>query len=163
MMCIGALLACLLLLACRTEIEAEPTPTPIPTEAPTPSPEPVVLLTVQEPTDAKTLSAQIAAEGTIETVVIDPGMLTNTDIAALLSTFPEVRFRYAVRLGDTYLPPDTASLSAENLQIEEIVDALPCFTALETVHLGMRTTEELAAAQRLLPGIALTYTTSLYG
>ncbi len=164
--------ACLLLpLACGGEdgtqaysgTETVETLTQSPTQAPTPTPEPVRFLHVQEPTDAQTLMNRIMESDMLEEVEIDPGMMRNADIAAVMRMFPGVTFRYQVGLGGEFLPPDVKTLSTGTVPLEEIVDALPCLTALETVELGARTPEELDRIAAQLPGIGLSYRVRIYG
>ena len=148
--------------AVETEIPAEEVAA-VPTEASSPTHEPIRALHVQEPTDAKNLSDRIAEAGTIETVEIDPGMLSNADIAALLALFPDVSFHYAVKCGDAFVSPDTEDLSVGAEQIGDLADALPCLSKLKIVRLGPCTPEELETAFAALPGIELDYSIFLYG
>lgn len=164
-LCLICIFVCLLLLpACGKDAQQDaPVATEAPTEAPTASPEPVTMLHVTEPTDAGTVSALIEQAGTVETVEINPGMLGNGDIALLLWTYPEVTFRYAVKLGDTYFPPGVTELSVGDITVPEIVSALPCLTSLNTVHLGTCTPDEFREIRSKLPGIELTYALTVYG
>lgn len=175
--CILILPVCLLSqTACGGPVEAEPsepeppvtevltdTLTPAPTVAPTATPEPVVFLHVAEPSDAETLASRIAGAGTIETVEIDRGMLSNADIAALLAAFPNVEFRYEARLGDAFVSSDVTELSASEAPVSAIADALPCLRSLTAVHLGACAPETIRTAKELLPGIDLTYSVLIYG
>lgn len=165
---ICVLISLLLPLACGGEAQPEPpavteAPAEASTEAPTPSPEPPDTLHVEEPATAETVAARLLDEGTIEAVQIEPDMMSNTDIATLIAMFPNVIFRYAIRIGDAYFPPSVTELSTADATVAEIADALPCFTSLKTVHLGVCKPEEIPAIQSVLPGIELTYTLLLYG
>jgi len=99
-------------------------PTEIPTEQPTETPRateaPAVTLRVQEPTDAETLSARITEAGSVAAVEIDDGALSNADLEALLSEFPNVTFRYAVKLGDAYVPCDAEQLDLSQKKISDV-------------------------------------------
>lgn len=160
-------------LACGEGIEENPAPAvqteapeetvvALSTEAPTASPEPVTELYVQAPTDLGTVSARLMDEE-IETVEIEPGMMSNADIARLITLFPGVTFRYTVKLGDRFLSPDVDTLSAEGASIAEIADALPCFTVLQIVDLGACAPQEIAEAETALGGVELLYSLRIYG
>lgn len=133
-----------------TEIPTEaPTPQPTepptepPTEAPTATPAPAVTLHVQEPTDADALSERIAASGSVASVEIDDGTVSNEDLAVLLAAFPDVSFRYAVKLGDAYVPCDAAELNLSGTKIADpeslkrIIALLPELDRVEMIGCGL--------------------------
>lgn len=154
-------------------VEAAPTPTEaVKTEAPeetvsfgTPTPEPIRSVRVQEKTDAKTLTAELSALPDLESVEIDAGMLSNAEIASLIASFPNVAFRYEVKVGSLFVSPDVTELSVTepDCTANDIAEALPYLPALETVHLGACTPEQLIAAADALSGIHTDFTVSIYG
>ncbi len=125
-----------------TEQPTEP-PTEPPTEAPTATPAPAVTLHVQEPTDADALSERIAASGSVASVEIDDGTVSNEDLAVLLAAFPDVSFRYAVKLGDAYVPCDAAELNLSGTKIADpeslkrIIALLPELDRVEMIGCGL--------------------------
>lgn len=174
-----------LLFACDTGDEYgepyfEPAATEAPTEAPTAAPKeqddevliavPVITerprvtyMHVEAPTDGQTLMNLIAGERTVETVDIDRGMLSNTDIAMLLSRFPDIAFHYEVQIGYDYILPDAESLSLEDGSVEEILSAAPCLPKLKSVELGACTPDVIEKAVAALPDVRLGYKVRLYG
>ena len=124
------------------------------------TPVPLTSLTVRSAQDLDVL----AGTDTIRTVQIENGALTNAEIEALRGTYPDVAFRYSVRVGDRFIPSDSTTLERmDGETAEQLAEAVPYLANLGTVRLGKLTPEEIETAKERFAPLAIEYSVSLFG